>query len=149
MGEKTMRTKSFLSLILGFAMVCLLNVNINAQTTDSQVNPRLYIVTQSATNCTMCTDNQTRWNSDIVNHYSTDPGYVFINYDITDDASMLRTRTDLDRYGIYNSLSTYNTPGSVILIDPVTKQVVGSTTMGASTEDILKSINGGSPSPTK
>jgi len=144
-----MRTKSFLSLILGFAMVCLLNVNINAQTTDSQVNPRLYIVTQSSTSCTMCTDNQTRWNSDVVNHYSTDPGYVFINYDITDDASMLRTRTDLDRYGIYNSLSTYNTPGTVILIDPTTKQVVGTTTMGATSEDILKSINSGSPSPTK
>lgn len=144
-----MKRKSILSFVLGLFALCVFTVNVNAQTTDSQVNPRLYIVTQSATNCTMCTDNQTRWNSDVVNHFSTDPGYVFINYDITDDNSMTRTRTDLDRYGIYNSLSTYNTPGTILLIDPTTKQVVGTTTMDASTEDILKSINSGSPSPTK
>jgi hypothetical protein len=99
----------------------------------------------------MCTDNWTRWNSDVVSHYSTDPGIVFINYDMTDDASMLKTRGDLDRYGIYNSLSGYNTPGSVLFIDPTTKKVVHSSSIDASSQDFMNSIStySGSPSPTK
>ncbi|MBN8568798.1 MAG: hypothetical protein J0M18_04130 [Ignavibacteria bacterium] len=144
-----MKSKSLLSLFLGLIALCVMNGNVNAQSTDSQVSPRLYIVTQTSANCTMCTDNNTRWNSEIVKQYSNDPSVVFINYDITDDNTMATTRADLDRYGIYNSLSAYNNPGSVYLIDPVTRQVVGTTTVSASTQDILKSINSGSPSPSK
>lgn len=146
-----MKTKSLLSLLMGLMAICFFNANAHAQTDNTQNSPRLYIVTQSSSTCTSCTDNWTRWNSDIINHYSTDPGYVFINYDMTDDASMTRTRTDLDKYGIYNSLDGYSTPGSVLLIHPVTKKVVGTTTLDASSTDIMKSIGNysGNPSPTK
>ncbi len=144
-----MKTKSLLSLFIGLLALFVMSENVKAQSTDSQVNPRLYIVTQSSATCTMCTDNNERWNSEIVKNYANDPSVVFINYDITDDNTMSTSRADLDRYGIYNSLSAYNNPGSVYLIDPVTKQVVGTTTLSANTQDILKSINSGSPSPSK
>ena len=151
-----MKTKSLLSL-LGLITMFVFSANINAQTTDGQVspkvdgqiNPRLYIVTQSSATCTVCTENTTRWQTDIRSQYASDPSVIFIDYDLTDDNSMAKTRADLDRYGIYNSMTSYNTPGSVILIDPVTKQVVGTTSMSSSTQDILKSINSGSPSTTK
>jgi hypothetical protein len=99
----------------------------------------------------MCTDYSTRWNSEVVNKYSTDPGIVFISYDISNDNTMATSRTDLDRYGIYNSLTGYNTPGSVILIDPVTKKVVGTTTLDTPSSDVWNTINtySGSPSPHK
>ncbi len=146
-----MKTKSLLSLVFGLIAICLMNVNLNAQTTDTQINPRLYIVTQNAANCTVCTDNWTRWNSEIVNHYSTDPGVVFINYDMTDDNTMAKTRGDLDKYGIYNSLDGYNSPGSILVIDANTRKVVSTSRFDASSEDILKSIGSynGNPSPSK
>jgi len=147
-----MKRTSLLSLLFGLIAFCAISVSTNtasAQSTDAQVNPRLYIVTQSSSNCLICTDNQTRWNTEVRNYYSNDPSVVFLNYDISDESTMSTTRGDLDKYGIYNSLTGYNTPGSVILIDPVTKQVVGTTSVSANTQDILKSINSGNPSPSK
>lgn len=145
---KNMKRKLIFTLMLSLIAFCIMSSDLSAQT-ESQINPRLYVITQSSANCLICTDNQTRWNTEVRNYYSTDPSVIFLNYDMTDDNTMATTRADLDKYGVYNSISTYNTPGSVILIDPVTKQVVGTTTINSSTQDILKSINGGNPSPTK
>ncbi|MBS1494629.1 MAG: hypothetical protein JST55_14035 [Bacteroidetes bacterium] len=143
-----MKKKQILSLFLSLIALIVFNVNAKAQT-DGNISPRLYVITQSSANCLICTDNQTRWNTEVRNYYSNDPSVIFLNYDLTDDKTMATTRADLDKYGIYNSISSYNTPGSVILVDPVTKQVVGTTTISSSTQDILKSINGGNPSPSK
>lgn len=153
-----MKKKSFLGLMFVLIMLCVINTNANAQmdnnttttiTTPIQNSTRLYVITQGSTNCSMCNDNMARWNSDVVGHYSTDPGVVFLNYDMTDDASMLRTRADLDKYGIYDSMSGYNTAGSVLFIDPATRRVVGTSTLDATSSDMLKSIGtySGNPSP--
>ena len=146
-----MKRKSIIGVLFGLLALCIMNSNVNAQSVDSQVNPRLYIITQSNSTCTMCTDNMTRWNSEVVSKYSTDPGVVFINYDMTDDASILKTRGDLDKYGIYDSMTGYNTPGSVIYVDPVTKKVVHSSSIDASSQDFWNSIStySASPTPTK
>ena len=128
--------RNFITLILCMFTICVLTVNCNAQS-----DPRIYVILQSSKNCEVCNDNFSRWNSDVYGYYSQkDPSIVFINYDATDDNTRAASKKDLDRYGIGNISDASYGPGSIIVVDAATKQVIGTSSMDAGTKDIRKLI---------
>lgn len=133
--------KKSLSLIFSLLVMLVFAVNVNAQTTAKK-----YVVINRANDCALCTSNYDRWNKEIMSQY-TNGDVIFINNDLTSDDTRLTSRTMLDKYGLYNTMRDYTTPGSVYVIDANTGTVSSQFGIDENTQRVLNTL--GTTSPTK
>jgi hypothetical protein len=120
-------------------------VTTTTPVTTYQTEDNLYVVVQRSDMCKMCDDNYDRWNKEVVGYYSGRPSIVFMNYDITNDATIESSKADIDKYGLTDLLNANKRPGRVFLINPETKQIVKMLDIDLSTTDMRNYINDAAP----
>lgn len=105
----------------------------------------LYVVVQRSEMCEMMDETFTRWNNEVVQHYSRRPSIVFLSYDITDDGTIENTKTEVENYGLLLMLNANKQAGRVFLIDPNHQRVLNMVDIHQSSGDLISYINDASP----
>jgi len=146
---------TFLSLFVFLAMLVSVNgysqtdADNGSGTSMATDGPSLYVVVQRSDMCEMCTANYDRWNKEIIGYYSGRPSIIFMNYDITNEKTTTETRSDIDKYELYDILSVNNRPGRVFLIDPANKKILKMMDIDMSTVDFRNAITEAAPMKEK
>lgn len=120
----------------------------NAETFDGssdKTTNSLYVVVQRSEMCEKMDETFTRWNNEVVMHYSGRPSIVFLSYDITDDVTIEATKTEVENYGLLLMLNANKQPGRVFLIDPNHQRVLNMIDIHQSSDDLISHINDASP----
>ena len=112
---------------------------------SSETTNSLYVVVQRSEMCESMDETFTRWNNEVVMHYSGRPSIVFLSYDITDDGTIEATKTDVENYGLLLMLNANKQPGRVFLIDPNHQRVLNMVDIHQSSGDLISHINDASP----
>lgn len=120
----------------------------NAETfegSSTKTTNSLYVVVQRSEMCEMMDELFTRWNNEVVLHYSQRPSIVFLSYDITDAATIEATKTEVENYGLLLMLNANQQPGRVFLIDPNHQRVLNMVDIHLTSDDLISHINDASP----
>lgn len=128
---KKILSLSFLGLFL------LLAININS----AAANPKVYAIVQRADWCPVCKANGERIMNDVMSKYMNSNNVTFVMNDLTNDNTKSKSKTDLQNIGVYDSISSIEGTGIIILIDADTKKVLKEVSVNQSTKKILKAIN--------
>lgn len=120
----------------------------NAETIEgssTKTTNSLYVVVQRSEMCEMMDELFTRWNNEVVMHYSDRPSIIFLSYDITDAATIEATKTEVENYGLLLMLNANQQPGRVFLINPNHQQVINMIDIHLTSDDLISYINEASP----